>query len=156
MQLEMVGEVEGVAEMLKAAETEITVAFAKIAELVKLRTIEYLKSLTDEMRPSVRRPRAARTRRAVRWTGPRRAHPGHWADITSQLVNSYGGVVQIQGRGTVILILWNTAEYALYLDRKKGFFVLRGVTDPGGPVEDALEAAVRIIAPDWSVFTGAA
>jgi len=40
--------------------------------------VDFLQSLTLEMRPPVKKGE-----------GPRRAHPGHWADITRNLANSY-------------------------------------------------------------------
>lgn len=110
-----------------------------LAQIVGEETKTYLRSLTAEMRPPARKGE-----------GSRRAHPGHWADVRGTLANSYGFDTYKSRKGTgATLFLYNTAEYAVYLDVKEGFFVLRGVDEQGGPVEEI----VRRVAPQfgWKV-----
>ena len=119
-----------------------------VAEAIGVETIAYLRSLTSEMRPPARVPGTKTV------TGVRRAHPGHWADVTGQLAASYDHEVQRIGRSEVVLSLMNHAEYAAHLERRDGYYVLSGVTDPGGPVEQALIRAVQKHAPGWEVRRG--
>lgn len=82
--------------------------------------VEELQSYTSEMRPPVRAGNP-----------PRPAHPGHWADISGDLRDAYDfGVAN--NRNGVTLRLMNTMSYAIYLEERDGFFVLRGVFDAGG------------------------
>ncbi len=83
--------------------------------------------------------------------GPgRQPHPGGWADRTTVLAASYGYEVE-RGDGSVTLRLYNTAEYAFWVEVMDGYFVLSGVTDPGGPVEQAFRAVAARLAPDMVV-----
>lgn len=108
---------------------------------VGIETIAYLRKLTGELRPPW--PSAG---------GPNRpAHPGHWADRTGNLANAYGWEVSPLPDGFV-LALYNTMEYAVYLEAHDGFFVLSGVTERGGPVEKAVREAIATIAPEWTVI----
>src|SRR5512138_1323271 len=136
-----VSRVEGAAAVVAELKVSVEEKLRLMAEDIKLQVIAYLKSLTTEVRGPARK-------RNGEWTGPRRAHPGHWADVESVLVNSYGGEVTT-APGCVTLVLYNTAEYAVYLDVRMGYFVLRGVTEPGGPVEQAFRLVLQRIAPDW-------
>lgn len=101
-------------------------------------TISYLRSTTEEMRPPARAGE-----------GERRAHPGHWADVTNNLRNAYGHRVIRQGERALLLILDNTMEYAATLEARDGFFVLSGVMERDGPVERAIRAAAERIG--WTV-----
>jgi hypothetical protein len=101
--------------------------------LVATETITFLRSYTRETRP----PARGGTRR-------RPAHPGHWADITHLLANSYGFVLT-RTVDRVRLQYYNTAPYAAHLENSEAFWVLRGVTDPGGPMEIALARVVDTI-----------
>jgi hypothetical protein len=121
---------------------------ALVAEAIGVETIAYFRSLTNEMRPPARVPGTKAT------TGVRRAHPGHWADVTGQLAASYDHEVERVGKAEVVLSLKNYAEYAAHLEARDGFFVLSGVTDPGGPVEQALRRAVAKHAPGWEIRRG--
>lgn len=103
----------------------------RILQMVGDATIAYLRSYTSEMRPPARSGD----------TKERPAHPGHWADDTGALAGAYRYEVQRRG-GEVRLVLLNDMEYAIYLEVRDGFFVLSGVTDPGGPVENALRQAL--------------
>lgn len=131
-----------VAAQVAALRVSIQERVALVFEAVGAETIAYLRSLTDEMRPPIRRGGT-----------PRRAHPGHWADVTSQLANSYGYEVEVLGDGGVRLVLRNGAEYAGHLEARDGFWVLSGVADPGGPVEEALQAVLPVIAPGMRLIS---
>ena len=114
-----------------------------VIEAVAIETIAYLKSHTEELRPPARGGLSARF-----------AHPGHWADVTGILANSYGWEIsRIPGGWRLTLV--NTAEYAIHLEARDGFFVLSGVADPGGPVEEALGEVVGQIAPEMRVEVSA-
>jgi hypothetical protein len=109
-------------------------------EATGIKTVEFLRSFTSEVRPPKRGA-----------TEPRPAHPGHWADVSSHLALSYGSHVEHGEQGGYRLVMTNSAEYAAALEARDGFFVLSGVTERGGPVEMALREAVASIAPDWTV-----
>lgn len=131
-----------------------------ILESIRVEVIAYLRSLTDELRPplrrsartgrlyqpSVRRGKDGSLRQSLGTEPPRRAHPGHWADVTSQLALSYEGEVQ-RIPGGARLILRNGAEYAAALEARDGFFVLSGVAEAGGPIDQALAVVVPRVAP---------
>jgi len=119
-----------------------------ICEAIGAETIAYLRSHTNEMRPPARIPYTK-----VK-TGIRRAHPGHWADRTGQLAASFDYDVSRPEPGVVLLTMRNVAEYAVYLEAHEGYWVLRGVTEPGGPVDKALRRAVERHAPGWEVRNG--
>lgn len=53
-------------------------------------------------------------------------HHGGWADKTGQLSNAYGFHVEKINSG-IRLTIENSAEYAIYLDIRDGFFVLKNV-----------------------------
>lgn len=130
---------QAIREMVADAETKAR----KVLESVGIETIAYLRTLTDEMRPP-----------AKPGEGERHAHPGHWADVSGQLALSYAwDVVGLPGYGAR-LTLSNSAEYAAWLEARDGFFVLSGVTDPGGPLDEALRHAIAAIAPDWELEVG--
>jgi hypothetical protein len=115
-----------------------------VLESVNVEIVAWLKSHTDKRRPPVRYRGA--------WTGERPAHPGGWADISTLLVNSYSGKVTEVPNGAR-LTLANTAEYAVYLEARDGFFVLSGVLEPGGEFERAMIEIIRAVAPGWKYRT---
>jgi hypothetical protein len=132
-------EMLGVAEALAKVERDVNAKIPQILDYIGHKTIEYLRSFTSERRPP------------YYGGGPdRAAHPGHWADRSGQLAASYSHTVSPSGAGWT-LTLMNGAEYAAALELREGFFVLGGVTERGGPVEEALRAAVGVVAPGWSV-----
>lgn len=135
-----VGELQGVTEALNRIERNVNVRLRRVMELIGVRTIEYLKSLTTEVRPP-----------ATRGGGDRFAHPGHWADRSGHLANSYAWAVE-EGPDGFTLRLTNSADYAIQLEQRDGFFVLSGVTDRGGPMQEALRQAVAEVAPSWQVI----
>lgn len=110
-----------------------------LLQAVGAETIAYLRSLTSNTRPPVRAGE-----------GSRYAHPGGWADVTGNLANAYAFAVE-KGSDSISLVLSNSMSYAAILEARDGFFVLSGVTDPGGPVQTSLERALARIAPDMEL-----
>ena len=102
-------------------------------------TVTQLKGHTNEMRPPIKPG------------GPlRAAHLGHWADRTKVLVNAYRH--EVHGSASLVeglLINDDPGGYGRFLDERGAFFVLRGVADPGGPVQRVLAATVARF-PGWS------
>jgi hypothetical protein len=99
------------------------------------RVMQHLQSYTNERRPPVKRGGL-----------PREAHPGHWADVTRDLVSKYGWTVAEN-----TLVLFNESDHAVYLEERDGFFVLRGILEPGGVFERILVEVIQEFYPDWIV-----
>ena len=127
------------AEAMNALGAPVRFQVRQVLQAIGASTVDFLKSYTSVMRPPLRVADAMRA-----------AHPGGWADVTGVLANSYGWAVT-EGADGWILKLFNDADYAVYLETKEGYFVLHGVTDPGGPVEEALRRAVALVAPTWKI-----
>ena len=127
-------------QALRTAEMEEQRKIELLLEAVGAETVAFLRTLTAETRPGVRPGEPAR-----------RAHPGGWADITGNLANAYAYEVQRIPDGAT-LVLSNSMEYSAVLEIRDGYFVLRGVTDPGGPLEQALRRAIPQVAPGWTVL----
>ena len=85
-----------------------------LAEKVARDVIKHARSLTDETKPGVNPD-----------DGPRRVHPGGWADVRGQLANSIKQEIVSNGF-EVSGIIKATAEYAEALDAKTGYDVLGG------------------------------
>jgi len=132
-------ELEGLTETLKEIEADISVKLRKVADFVGIRTIELLRSYINETRPPVRPGEPAR-----------KARYGHWADNSGNLARAYDYNVE-QTPNSITIVFSNSMDYAAALDVKEGFFVLRGVADRGGPVEQMLRRAVQELAPDWTL-----
>lgn len=140
-----------------------------LGELIGLEVISYLRSLTTNSRPPVRKGEPSR-----------RAHPGGWADITGTLALGYRFEVLADGKkvrwstaqapgddpgrinvlraslpdapiSTVEIVFINGTEYAAALESHDGYWVLSGIEDPGGPIEPAIRRAVSIVAPEWRI-----
>lgn len=77
-------------------------------------------------------------------------HPGGWADRSGELADSYDYEVTSDG-GRWRLTILNAARHAQMVEALDGYFVVRGITEPGGPVQTALAQAVQELAPGWSV-----
>lgn len=137
----------------------------RIFHVVGLETVAYLQSYTDELRPPVRKGSSALKRLQRKANafniannrrstfvpeGERPAHPGHWGDITHDLKNSYGFRV-VRDTGSIQLVIFNTSGHAVYVEAMDGYFVLRGITDPDGPLFQKLRAILARVAPDWRV-----
>jgi hypothetical protein len=136
-----VGALLGVDETIRELEIDakdrLVILMQEIGEL----TLEYLRSFTTEFAPPIRPGDPARRR-----------HPGYWADRSGDLARAYDYVVSPAGDG-VNLVFANDMPYAAELEARDGYFVLSGVTDKGGPVEQAMRAAVAKVAPDWEVVS---
>jgi hypothetical protein len=106
-----------------------------ILEEVGKQVVAYLQSETAELRPPAETGGA--------W---RHAHPGHWADDTGELARGYTYQVVLSGF-EYQLIFRNNTPYAVYVEMHEGFFVLTGIQEPGGPIDQAFDRVVPIIAP---------
>jgi hypothetical protein len=125
----------GVFELSDMARAGMRAVLSEVGRQV----IDYLRSLTSEMRPPVQAGGAMRA-----------AHPGHWADVTGALAAGYSFKVEDVENG-VQLVLLNDVGYAAFLEAHDGFFVLKGVADEGGPVSLAVRTVVPEIMPGWEV-----
>lgn len=103
------------------------------ANVIGAEVVAFLRSLTDEMRPPARAGE-----------GERQAHPGGWADVRGTLANSYDFQVEETEFGARLILL-NTAEYAVYLELRDGYYVLSGVDEPGGPLDTILRARAEML-----------
>lgn len=126
---------------MREAKMDLATAAVGAMEVTGREIVAFLRSLTNEMRPP-----------ANPGEGWRRAHPGHWADVTSQLAQNYrfeiraagrvvvfsaaGEAVVVSGTGVVpadtdpfVLEFINGTEYAAALESKAGYYVLSGVED---------------------------
>lgn len=129
-------------DTIHALEMDTHQKIRHVLEAIGTETIAFLRSLTENMADPIRPGE-----------GQRRKHPGNWADITGNLANAYAHrVVEIVGGWS--LELSNSMDYAVYLEARDGMFVLKGVTEQHGPVEQALRKVVARIAPDWTVTNG--
>jgi hypothetical protein len=115
------------------------VRMRRLLAIVGQQVVDYLQSLTEEMRPPVRAGGAQRA-----------AHPGHWADVTGELARNYRWHIEDTTTG-VRLVLSNETPYAVFLEAHDGFFVLSGVADEGGPVQKAMREVMPQVAPGWEV-----
>lgn len=132
-------ELEGVLEAMKEIEADAFIKLRKICDFVGIRTIELLRSYTGKMRPPIRPGEPAR-----------KARYGNWADDSGNLARAYAYEIE-QTPTSISIVFSNAMEYAAALDVKEGFFVLRGVADSGGPVEQMLRRAIAEIAPDMEL-----
>lgn len=137
-----------------------------ILDMVGLQTVAYLRSLTSKMQPPVGN-KTYRTKSGKRkkygekgarkfkagFGAPRPAHPGGWADITGDLARAYAYKVEVATDGAT-LTLSNSMSYAAALEAKDGYFVLSGVADPGGPVEQEIRRLIGKLAPEWEIVNG--
>lgn len=133
------GPLDGVVTALAEVERDLDLKIRQVLEYIGLQTVAYLRSLTSATRPPIRAGAA-----------PRPAHPGGWADVSSDLAASYAYTIEPMAGGWA-LVLTNGMAYAAALEARDGFWVLSGVADPGGPVEVALRKAVAVLAPDWTI-----
>jgi hypothetical protein len=131
--------IDTVKAYVDAAALDVHVALRQLLEVIGQRTVAYLRSFTGNLRPPILQG------------GPMRpAHPGGWADVTGELARSYAYRV-VDGPTGASLELTNDSGHAIYLETHEGFFVLSGVTQPGGPVEQAILRVVKELAPEWEV-----
>jgi hypothetical protein len=88
-----------------------------VAELVAREVVQYARSYTEETKPGVNEG-----------DGPRKLHPGGWADVRGQLKASIKARIERDGL-TVKAVIEATAEYAAALDAKTGYDVLGGADE---------------------------
>jgi hypothetical protein len=149
-------------ELAKAIEVESIERLRLALEQIGQEVVDFLRTLAEppEFRPPLITSRSGKKyqakrlgmkhRPSTRVEGPRRAYPGHWAARSGQLALSYEYQVVVSADGAT-LILRNTAEYAFWVEVMDGFYVLSGVMDDGGPVEQAFRAVLGRLYPDWRV-----
>lgn len=135
-------------QMVRDLQTDAETKAKLVLETVGVEIVSWLKSNTENRRPPVRINGV--------WTGERFAHPGGWADVTGLLVNSYQPAKVEKVEGGWRLVLANTAEYAVYLEQRDGFFVLTGVTDPGGEFDRMMAEIIPKLVPGWQWRVGRA
>lgn len=124
----------------KALELPFLEAMEILLDHVGSQVVGYLRSYTNEWRPPSRGTSARR-----------RAHPGHWADITHELEESYHWDV-VRDSESVSLVLSNDSGHAVHLEYMDGFYVLKGVTEKGGPVEQAVRLMINRYIPGAQVY----
>jgi hypothetical protein len=114
---------------------QVMVDTKRVLEAVGEEVVQYLRSMTSEVRPP------------ARVGGPERlAHPGHWADDSGDLARGYSWQVVTAGF-RMQLIFRNGVKYAAYLELMEGFFVLTGIEEPGGPIDQAFTKVLPVVAP---------
>lgn len=116
--------------------------------------VDFARSHTSDMAPPVgtrkvlRGPKGAK-REAMyisprgRLEGPRRKHPGGWADDSGTLALSYHHIVGRVSRSRYALQIVNVQPYATYLERR-GYWVIRGLFE-GFVQQKAYENVSRAI-----------
>ena len=135
------GQLEGLDELLRSMEIEAKDRLVLLMQEIGERTLEFLRSYTNQTAPPIRKG-----------DPPRRRHPQYWADRTGDLARAYDYTVTVSGN-VVNLTFANDMGYAAELEGRDGYFVLKGVTERGGPVEAALRQALAIVAPDWELVS---
>lgn len=101
---------------LQMSDAQIEEALEAIGEQV----VEWLRSYTGETRTGLRKG-----------DPDRKAHPGKWADVRGpdaegSLASSYGYRIEREGQNHV-LVLYNDAEHAKWVERMDAYWVLEGV-----------------------------
>lgn len=87
----------------------------------------------------------------LQWLETRGPETRGWtARSASGLAESYSYKVR-KIPGGARLMLRNSKFYGMILEQRDGLFVLTGVTDPGGPVEQKLAEVVAKIAPSMRI-----
>jgi hypothetical protein len=129
-------------ELQRDVEKDVESKLGEVADFVGKYAVEWLRGYTGQLRPPRREGEPLRP-----------ARRGGWADENGFLVSEYRYEVS-HARGQVTLTLFNDADFAAELELMEGYFVLSGVTDPGGPIEDALRAALAAIAPEYEIRHG--
>lgn len=131
---------ESFLEELAAVKMDEMQKMRNALEMIGRDVVAFLRSTTSTTRPAAR---AGEPRR--------KAHPGGWADVTGNLANAYAFEIIQDGSGFV-LRFENSMEYAATLEERDGYYVLSGVTESGGPVEQALKQVVSRAFPEWRVI----
>jgi hypothetical protein len=106
-------------------------------EYIGKELVAFLRSYTTEERPDD--PRAT-------WSlGPRKAHPGHWADVTKELRKGYRYAVITSGRYDHRLEITNTSPHAMWVERLEGYYVTRGLFTGRSPIVQQLRQVLRAV-----------
>lgn len=149
--------------LVAQTEADLVRNVALIMERIGWETVAFLRETGHGTRPPVRPGEPSRS-----------AHPGGWADVTSQLANAYrfelyaggsrirwsepGEQLSLGGAFSAGNLRWplelhfiNGMEYAAALEARDGYWVVREVTEAGGPVRRALRHAIQKIDPSGSV-----
>ena len=79
------------------------------------------------------------------------AHPGGWGDRTGKLAASYTYTVERLGGGGSRLTLANSAGHAVLLEAHDGYYVLRGIEEPGNPLDVAFRTSLARHLPGWEL-----
>lgn len=131
-------------------------AEAAAAETVK-ETFDGLERFYDKVLGNVvgqLKTEIAETRPPAKKGGPmRHALLGHWASVTGTLARAYRHVVKRVGPGELepAVINDDPGGYGATLERRATFFVVHGVDDPGGPVDQQMAKALAS-EPDLKAF----
>lgn len=159
---ELTMEREDMLRELVQLEMAVADKLIRVFETVGWETIAYLRSETSKMQPPNKRSGGR----------ARPAHPGGWADVSSNLALAYrfelyagGELVRwtnegegpVQGsvprnaRFPLELKFLNGMEYAVYLEARDGYWVLREITEENGPVQRAIRTVVNRLIPDVTI-----
>lgn len=114
-----------------------------ILEEVGRRVVAYLRSYTGASKEP---PRDLSGRKYKRKYG--RLHPGGWVDRTYTMRESFHYEVRRES-GHWVLQIGNTAPHAHLVEAKHGIFVVRGIEEDGGLIEQRLRDVLREVAPEW-------
>jgi hypothetical protein len=129
--------IEEVDRWLESLEDVLPFMVTTALEQTGAQAIDFARSETSELAPPVgtrrvlRGPKGAK-REAMyipprgRREGPRRKHPGGWADDTGILALSFFAITGRASRSQYVLVVGNTQPYATHLERK-GYWVIRGL-----------------------------
>lgn len=101
--------------------------------------LKYVKSYTNQLAPPDSQHRNVR-----------HTHPGGWADVSHDLQDKYFSSVQLEGNAWTMTI-GNNSAHAVYVEARDGFLVVHGLTEVGGPVEQAIRRAARLANKGWKV-----
>lgn len=147
-------------KMIEDLESDFASQAYLLLDSVGREVIEHLKSYTGHTKPAVGARYEWGSASGKRMRGPqitradRPVHPGGWADISFDLMNSYAYEVTKLENGAELALL-NTSDHAIFLELRNGYFVLSGITEAGGPVDLALRRAVAIFMPGATIDMGA-
>lgn len=123
----------GMPELMDAVDGELAMQGWLVLEETGRRSVEKLQSHTNERRPPARRGGAARY-----------AHLGHWADVTGDLASWYfhDVVRNLSGYSELVVGNYDRGGYGRILEDREGFWVIKGIMDPGGLVEQEFRQVV--------------
>ena len=114
MDLSINTDITELSEILKEKEDTAVARAELLADLIAWEIIKYARSHTNETKPGINEN-----------DGPRKVHPGGWADVRGQLANSIKRHIEVDGL-KVTAVVEAMAEYAGALDAKTGYDVLGG------------------------------